>query len=153
VDEAGLQFDLHFDHIGVVVPDIDAGRRFLEAALGISQWTAVFEDPGLGVAVQFGRALDGPVYELISPLGDTSPVTAALKAGKNILNHMAYLTANIASAGERLRAQGCYPAGEPRPALAYGGRRVQFFVSPLRFLIEIIESPGHAHTFVEGPAR
>jgi methylmalonyl-CoA/ethylmalonyl-CoA epimerase len=46
-----------------------------------------------------------------------------------------------------LRAQGCCPAGAPQPAVAYGGRRVQFFVSPLRFVIELIEKPDHMHTF------
>ena len=145
--------ELRFDHLGVVVPDIAAGRAFLEGALGVSHWTAVTEDPGLGVYVQFGTSVSGgnpygPAYELIAPLGEASPIASALRGSKNILNHLAYLTADIAASETELRAQGCYATGPARPAIAYGGRPVQFFVSPLRFIIELIESPGHQHNFV-----
>ena len=129
---------LQFDHLGVVVSDIATGRDFLQSALGVSHWTPLIEDPGLGVTVQFGRAAAGPAYELIAPLGHTSPIHGALRGSKNILNHLAYLTEDIAASGAHLRAAGCYPTGEPHAAVAYGGRSVQFFVSPLRFILELI---------------
>lgn len=145
---------LTFDHLGLVVPDIATGRAFLQRALGISHWTPLIEDPALGVSVLFGSAHAngnpcGPAYELIAPLGERSPIASALRGGKNILNHIAYLTPDIAASASHLRAQGCYPAGDSQPAVAYGGRHVQFFVSPLRFIIELIESPGHRHNFEE----
>jgi hypothetical protein len=48
---------------------------------------------------------------------------------------------------EQLRAQGCVAAGEARPAVAYGGQRVQFWISPLKFMIELVEAPEHRHAF------
>lgn len=132
---------LRFDHLGVVVAEIEAGRGFLENALGVLQWTAVVEDVGIGVNVQFGTAGDGMVYELIAPRGEDSPVSKALQSGKHILHHVAYRTDDLAGAGERLLTQGCAATGEPQPAAAYGERKVQFFMSPLRFVVELIESP------------
>ncbi len=154
---AGNAPELRFDHLGVVVPDIAAGRAFLERALGVTHWTALIEDPALGVTVQFGTSATagnshGPAYELIAPLGDASPIATALRAGKNILNHLAYLTADIALSEAQLRAEGCHATGPAQAAIAYGGRPVQFFVSPLRFIIELIESPDHQHSFSAPPA-
>ena len=139
---------LFFDHLGLIVPEIVTGREFLASTLGITHWTPVTDDEGLQVSVQFGSsAADGLVYELVAPFGERSPIANALRTGKHILNHVAYRTANMEQAGKLLRTQGCYPAGEPQPAVAYEGRRVQFFVTPLRFIIELIEKPEHVHAF------
>jgi methylmalonyl-CoA/ethylmalonyl-CoA epimerase len=139
---------LEFDHIGVIVSDLAAGRVFLRGALGISCWTAPIDDPGIRVSVQFGSAPGSPlVYELVAPLGEGSPVANALRQGKGILNHVAYRTPSLAQAAGQLRALNCFPAGEAQPAVAYGGALIQFWVSPLRFLIELIEKPEHGHAF------
>jgi methylmalonyl-CoA/ethylmalonyl-CoA epimerase len=141
---------LQLDHLGVIAPDLDAARCFLERALSITRWTEVTSDPVLRVAVQFGTAEEGGlVYELIAPLGEESPISNALRSGKHILNHVAYLSADLTSSGEHLRTEGCWQAGPPLPALAYGGALVQFWISPLRFVIELIEKPGHRHAFAE----
>ena len=139
---------LKFDHVGVVVQEITEGREFLRATLGIEEWTEIFADPGIGVYVQFGRAPgDGPCYEVIAPLGEDSPVMGAVKTGKNVLNHVAYLTEDLGLEGERLRQRGCVPTAAAQPAVAYGGRRVQFWITPLRFMVELVEAPGHAHVY------
>jgi methylmalonyl-CoA/ethylmalonyl-CoA epimerase len=138
---------LRFDHIGLVVSDMAQGREFLEAMFGIDRWTQVFEDPGIGVLVQFGRTAEGPCYELISSLGDASPVATALKRGINILNHVAYLTADLDADAQRLQEQGSMMAGPAKPAVAYGGARVQFWITPQRFMVELIEAPGHEHAY------
>ena len=136
-----------FDHIGLVVEDLAAGRIFLETTLQVTAWTPITHDEALGVRVQFGRSQTTPTIELIAPLGASSPIAAALRGSKNILNHLAYTVPSLAESGQLLRDQGCHPAGDPRPALAYGGAPVQFWVSPLRFLIELIEAPEHVHPF------
>jgi methylmalonyl-CoA/ethylmalonyl-CoA epimerase len=139
---------LRFDHVGVIVRDMGAGRRFF-AALGVDRWTEVFDDPGIGVSVQFGLGDTGPCYELITPLGEKSPVAEALRTGQRILNHVAYLTADIDAEGQRLASQGCSATGPAHPAVAYQGRRVQFWVSPLRFIVELIEAPEHEHLYLD----
>ncbi|ADV84269.1 VOC family protein [Terriglobus saanensis] len=142
--------DLQFDHLGLVTSDLVTARAHLSITLGIQAWSQVFDDPGIGVSVQFGIGNNGsPVFELIAPLGETSPVAQALKQSRNILNHIAYLVPNLESAADHLRTQGCFPTGDPMPAVAYGGQRVQFFLSPLRFMMELIEAPAHQHRFFE----
>jgi methylmalonyl-CoA/ethylmalonyl-CoA epimerase len=140
--------DLKFDHLGLVTNDLSAARAHLSSTLGIEAWSQVFDDPGIGVSVQFGMGSNGsPVFELITPLGEASPVAMALKQGRNILNHIAYVVSDLDAAAGHLRAEGCFPTGDPMPAVAYGGRRVQFFLSPLRFMMELIEAPSHRHRF------
>ncbi|MBS1813513.1 MAG: VOC family protein [Acidobacteria bacterium] len=138
---------LTFDHLGLVVADLAAAREHLSATLGIVQWSEIFDDPQIGVSVQFGSGGVSPRFELITSLGEKSPVSRALSQGKNVLNHVAYLTHDLAAAAEALREQGCFPAGKAQPAVAYGGKPIQFFFSPLRFIIELIEAPGHRHLF------
>ena len=145
--DGGAMSGLKFDHLGVVVRELESGREFLRAGLGIGEWSEVFVDEGIGVYVQFGRGEDGPCYELIAPLGETSPVAGALQGGKHILNHVAYRTGAMEVEGERLRGLGCVAAGQALPAVAYGGKRVQFWLSPLRFMIELIEAPEHEHVY------
>lgn len=138
---------MQFDHLGLVVKSLAKGRKVLGQTLGIADWTQEFRDPVNGVLLQFGRDPAGMVYELLEPLDETSPVYPALSGGKAILNHVAYRVADLAAEAERLRGAGSAPAGEPKPAIAYGGKRVQFFVTPLRFVVELIEAPAHAHLY------
>lgn len=128
-----------FDHIGLFVRDIDEGRRQLQALLPIESWTDTVEDAGMNVRVQFGRDRSGIRYELVAPLAEPNPVSGVLAAGKNILNHVAYRCGDLDATGAALRGQGAAPLGRPQPASAFGGRRVAFFLTPLRFIIELVE--------------
>jgi methylmalonyl-CoA/ethylmalonyl-CoA epimerase len=142
---------MKFDHIGLVAPSLEQGREALQAILEIREWTADFADPVNKVHVQFGRDSSGICYELIAPLGDDAPIAKALSSGRNILNHVAYLVPDLAAARDRLRTAGAVPTAEPNPAIAYGGSRIQFFVTQLRFIIELIEAPGHQHQYMPLP--
>jgi hypothetical protein len=33
----------------------------------------------------------------------------------------------------------------------YGGRNIQFLITPLNMIIELIEAPDHAHEFLRAP--
>jgi methylmalonyl-CoA/ethylmalonyl-CoA epimerase len=136
-----------FDHLGLVAKSLARGRRGIGGALGISHWTEEIEDSVNGVRLQFGRDRAGVVYELLEPLDQTSPVYPALASGRAILNHVAYLVPNLASATEVLRSGGAGPTSEPKPAIAYGGARIQFFITSVRMIVELIEAPGHQHDF------
>lgn len=145
--------DWQFDHLGLVVKSLARGRKAIGEALGVERWTAELRDPVNGVLLQFGRDRAGVVYELLEPLDETSPVWAALREGKAILNHVAYLVPDLTAAGDHLRGAGWAPAGEPKPALAYGGARIQFFVSPVRMVVELIEAAGHQHAYLADLAK
>jgi methylmalonyl-CoA/ethylmalonyl-CoA epimerase len=70
-----------------------------------------------------------------------------LKRGVNILNHVAYLTADLDADAQRLQDWGSMMAGPAKPAVAYGGARVQFWITPQRFMVELIEALGHEHAY------
>jgi methylmalonyl-CoA/ethylmalonyl-CoA epimerase len=139
--------ELFFDHVGIVVADIEAGGATLTGVLGPLSWTQRFDDARLGVAVRFARDRSGMVYELIAPFGDTSPIARALKSRANLLNHMAYRTSSLDSGLKQARAMGALPVGAAAPALAFGGASVQFLMLPLGFLIELIEADRIVHVF------
>jgi methylmalonyl-CoA/ethylmalonyl-CoA epimerase len=138
---------LVFDHVGLVVPDLDSAMRQLRATTGAVEATARFDDPGLTVSVRFLRDRAGMVYELIAPFGEGSVVAATLARKRDLLNQLAYRTADLAKAVQHLRGQGCMPLGAPAPALAFGGAQVQFLFNPLGFVLELIEDTAPPHQF------
>jgi methylmalonyl-CoA/ethylmalonyl-CoA epimerase len=143
----GLIMDLIFDHIGIITTSLEKGRESLGALLPRLQWTRIFHDKHQQVAVQFAKDASGMIYEIISPEGDSSPVTNALANRKNLLNHIAYRVESLELAGEHLKKSSYRAITEPAQAAAFGGARIQFFLSDLDFLIELIEGPGHQHQF------
>lgn len=128
-----------FDHIGLFVRDIEIGRRQLSTLLPIARWTEVVDDSRMKVRVQFGIDGSGIRYELVAPLGEPNPVARVLDEGKNILNHVAYRCADFESTCAALRREGAVPLGRPQPATAFGGARVAFYLTPLRFIVELVE--------------
>ncbi len=136
---------MKFDHIGIVVPSLKAGREHLAAVFRIADWSDEITDEVNGVYAQFGRDGSGICYEVIAPLGEDSPMARVLVAKDRILNHVAYLVPDLDAAAARLRKARCMPLGAPKPGIAFGGNRLQFFISPLAFILELIEAPAHEH--------
>lgn len=130
-----------FHHVGIFTSDLNIGRVKLSSILPIESVSEPIEDPGLNVQVQFCTDSSGICYELVAPLGENNPVSGILLSGKAIINHVAYTVIDIDKASKNLRESGCMPLGRARPALAFDNRRVIFFMSPLRFIIELIEAP------------
>lgn len=138
---------LRFDHLGLVVNRLDRGRKYLVAGLGATQWTEQVHDAVNGVRLQFGRDASGICYELLEPLDAMSPVYAALKSGKGILNHVAYRVPDLQNWQVRMQEAGWARTSDPKPAIAYDGRLIQFFVSPVRLMIELIQAWDHEHIY------
>jgi methylmalonyl-CoA/ethylmalonyl-CoA epimerase len=138
---------MKFDHIGIVAESLKCGRKGLTDCFLIQEWSAEFSDSVNGVCVQFGRDAAGVCYEVVAPLHQNSPVQSALSGKRNILNHVAYLVEDLAAEQARLRVVGVRPVAPAKPAVAYGGRRIQFFVSPMCFILELIEAYDHEHSF------
>ena len=113
----------------------------------MDRWTQIFEDPIHRVVVQFGQDNSGIVYELVAPLGQGSPIAQALAKGQNLLNHVAYRTPSLEQAALALRGLGCIPLGRPAPAVAFGGQPVQFFLTPVRIILEVVQGQATVHSF------
>jgi methylmalonyl-CoA/ethylmalonyl-CoA epimerase len=140
-----------FDHIGIVVKDLPEGKSHFSELFRICRWTNVFEDHVNNVWAQFGEDQSGTCFELLAPLNEQSPINSALSKGTTILNHIAFRVTSIDAEAERLCGLGCLPIGEPKPAIAYRGKRIQFLMSPFLFIFELIEAPEHCHDYVDDP--
>jgi methylmalonyl-CoA/ethylmalonyl-CoA epimerase len=138
---------VRFDHIGIIVADLAVGRRMLRDQFAMAKWTQPFSDSVNDVHVQFGCDAAGTCYELIAPFSVSSPVRRSLRTGNNITNHVAYLVPNLAAARDKLVAANFSPVSDPNPAVAYGGAHIQFFMSPIYSLVELIEAPDHRHHY------
>ena len=138
---------LTFDHAGIVVRDLARGFRSIRELLPITSRTERFDDQQLGVSVQFLQDESGVVFELIAPLGSSSPVAKIASSRTGVINQFAYRVEDLARAGEYFRSNGATPTAPPKPAIAFGGALVQFFYVPEGFIIELIEAPGFSHRF------
>ena len=138
---------MRFDHIGITTPSLAAGRTLLERSVGVRSWTDIFEDEINDVWVRFGCDSSGLCYELLAPLTERSPIRRVLTQKVNTLNHIAYLVSDLRVQAAHLSSVGFAVVAEARPAIAYGNRPIQFFVSQSRLLIELIEAPDHQHCF------
>ncbi len=132
--------EMKFDHIGIFVKSLDEGYTYFQKLVSIVSVSEVFNDPFLKVSVRFLYDDSGICYEIVAPNGEGNPVDSVLKAKRNILNHLAYRVSNFDAAIMRLRENKCIPLGPAHPAVAFSGSRVMFFLTPLRMIIEIIES-------------
>lgn len=134
-----------FDHSGIVVAGRSDGRTVLRRSPGPRAWTEELGDPVNDVHVQFSRDASGLCDELIAPFSPKNPLRRAPAHGRQ---HR-----------QPRRLPGCRsgvparPAPGARfslsvdacPAIAYGGALIQFFMSPVFSLVELIEAPYHGH--------
>jgi methylmalonyl-CoA/ethylmalonyl-CoA epimerase len=141
---------MRFDHIGIIVAGLPGGLQMLRDQFAVAKWTRPFSDPVNDVHVQFGCDATGTCYELIAPFSAKSPVWRSHRTGTNITNHVAYVVADLAVARDKLIAADFSPVSDPSPAVAYGGAQIQFFMSPIFSLVELIEAPDHQHQYQEG---
>lgn len=138
---------LGFDHIGILTRDVDKATEEFGRMVNAAEATRRFDDESLTVSVRFLRDPSGVVYEMIAPMGENSIVSGALRKGVNIINQLAYRTPSIAGDIARLKPQGFMPLGPSKPAIAFGGASVQFLLSPMGFVVELIEASEHIHRF------
>jgi methylmalonyl-CoA/ethylmalonyl-CoA epimerase len=132
-----------FHHVGFVVPSISACVDGFSGSLGATDRSPVFEDPIQRVRVQFlgsGQA-NHPQVELVEPLGEQSPVFRFLQQGGG-LHHICYEVSDIEQQLARMRGLGASILRRPRPAVAFGGRRIAWVVTAQKLLIEYLEASG-----------
>jgi methylmalonyl-CoA/ethylmalonyl-CoA epimerase len=140
--------ELSFDHVGMVVRDLTSGFTNVCALLPIVSATKIYDDQVLAVSVQFLRDAGGVMFELIAPFGDSSPVANIAASGRGVINQVAYRVGNLAAAAEYFRARGATPTGVAKPAIAFDGAPVQFFLTKEFVVVELIESDGASRQFV-----
>jgi methylmalonyl-CoA/ethylmalonyl-CoA epimerase len=132
------------NHVGVATPDIEAGIAFWREVMGATVIGEPFDMPEQGVRVCFVDTPNGGTQiELLSPLGEDSPIAAFL--ARNPLggqHHLAFEVPDIAAARAEFEAMGKRVLGPTR--IGAHGTPV-FFVHPKDMggvLTEIMEAPG-----------
>jgi methylmalonyl-CoA/ethylmalonyl-CoA epimerase len=131
-----LVWRLH--HVGVAVADLDKAIETHQRLFGQTIAWGPIEDPMQKVTACFMRGTDGCLFELLAPLGDSSPLVGWL--AKQIgAYHVCYEVDDIDAALHHARTNRCVVISEPTPAVAFDGRRVAWFFTPTRQLTELLE--------------
>ena len=131
---------LRFSHMGVAVPSLEQALTMYQELFGYTVCSGPFDDPVQRVSVCFLETGDSrePTLELVAPNGKDSPVDQVLAKGIGAY-HLCYEVDNIESALDYVRSKGCIVISKPVPAVAFEGRRIAWFYTPTRQLIELVE--------------
>ena len=127
-------------HVGHVVASIEESidrYRVAVCALAVSE---IFEDPIQRARVAF---LDFPTpgrvqFELVQPAGPDSPVARFLEKGGG-LHHLCYEVDDLREQIVWMKSQRAILISSPKPAVAFGGRRIAWMRTPDALLIEYLE--------------
>jgi methylmalonyl-CoA/ethylmalonyl-CoA epimerase len=131
---------MKFHHIGYAVTSIQAYLDdFMAPVFAPESVSDTFADPIQQVRVCFVRMQGGTVIELVEPLGEQSPIHAYIGSKRGGIYHVCYEVPNLEAAIAAMRAKKCMPLGKPVPAVAFGGRRIVFMLTPQRDLVELLE--------------
>ncbi|HEY7204598.1 MAG TPA: VOC family protein [Methylomirabilota bacterium] len=134
---------MRFHHVGYAVAGIN--RYFKDFFLPLFapvRVSPIYEDPIQRVRVLFAEVSSGTLIELVEPLDEASPVTRFIGDARGGLYHLCYEVEDLDAAVKRFRKHRCLPLAPPAPAVAFGGRRIVFLMTPQRDLIELVEAGG-----------
>lgn len=129
---------MKIDHIGYAVKRIERAITAFQI-LGF-EFEPVIDDTDRNVKLAFGNK-DGLRIELVAPLDkkQDSPVDQYLSNAVGTPYHICYESDNLDAEISELKAKGYKVVIEPRPAVAFGGRRVVFMMNIGFGLMEIVE--------------
>ncbi len=125
-----------FQHVGVAVKDLATAARKFASVFGAVPDSEVIYDPEQQVRLQFMN-LGGLRIELLEPAGEPSPLDGILKRGIAIY-HVCHEIENLDAELARLSQSGVAIVSPPKPAVAFGGRRVAFVMCE-GLMIELVE--------------
>lgn len=126
-----------FHHTGMAAREFEASISLL-GSLGYELEHESFIDEHQGVLGQF-MILGNHRVEVLADLPGHSTLVPWLKQGELVPYHFGYLVNNLDSAILDVQGVGMRLIREPRPAVAFHGRRIAFLASRSRLLIELIQ--------------
>ena len=132
---------MKIDHIGYAVKRMDRAITAFQQ-LGY-EFEPVIDDADRNVKLAFGNK-DGYRIELVAPLDkkQESPVDQYLSNAIGTPYHICYESSDLDKEVEELKSQGYKVVIEPKPAVAFGNRRVVFMMNIGFGLMEIVELEG-----------
>lgn len=127
---------LSFHHVGVAVQDVAKAADHFGRVFGAVVDTPVYHDLQQGVYIQFVKLGDLRI-ELLAPGAGQSPVDGMLKRGISIY-HVCFEAEDFDARLNEWTSAGAQLVSSPKPAVAFGGRRVAF-VMVQGLMIELVE--------------
>ena len=127
-------------HIGYVVASIAESMDAFRASLGATSVSATYEDPLQDARVAFLRlpAAGAVELELVEPVSPGSPVARFLEKGGG-LHHLCFEVDSLARQIEAMKALKAALVRPPKPAVAFGGRRICWMLTREKLLVEYLE--------------
>lgn len=132
---------MRLDHIGVVVKDLEESRKYYEEHFGFDKCSALIDEPEQKVKIIFVKTgtAGSPDIEIIQPAQEDSAVYNFLKKTGGGLHHFAYEVDNLDESVQHFKKMKAVPVGRIYPGAGHSGRRVFWFYTKSRELIELIE--------------
>src|SRR5215475_4253591 len=125
------------NHVAIAVPDLVAAALHYRETLG-AEVSPPVPQPEQGVTTVF-ITLPNTKIELITPLGDASPIANFLARNPDGgIHHVCYEVADIRSARDQLLRQGARVLGDGEPKIGAHGKPV-LFLHPKDFCGTLIE--------------
>jgi len=130
---------LRLHHMGFVVADIVTAMPAFVRSMAAEWDGQIFEDPLQKAKVAFMTTRPGDAQiELVQPVGENSPVQRFLLQGGG-MHHLCYEVASLEAELASFRSRGAAIASRPKPAVAFGGRRIAWVITSEKFLVELLE--------------
>ncbi len=129
-----------FRHLGLAVSDLESATRIHQDLFGWKLLSGPFEDPVQEARVAFVGTGEpgGFVLELVAPAHERSHVARLLAKGMGAY-HICCEVDDLDGVVRELRSRGCLIVREPASAVAFEGRRIAWFYTPTRQLMELVE--------------
>jgi methylmalonyl-CoA/ethylmalonyl-CoA epimerase len=125
------------NHVAIAVRDLAKAASVYRNSLG-AEVSAAVPQPDHGVTTVFVN-LPNTRIELLSPLGDGSPIAKFLERNPDGgIHHVCYEVEDIVAARDRLKAGGARVLGDGEPKLGAHGKPV-LFLHPKDFCGTLVE--------------
>ena len=132
---------LRLHHVGFVVASINESMPGFLRSLAATWDGIVFSDPLQNVRVAFLSTGAGSAsIELVEPAGEDAPVQRFLRERSGGLHHLCYEVDDIEEELRRMRSEKAMIARRPKPAVAFGGRRIAWVITAEKLLVELLET-------------
>jgi methylmalonyl-CoA/ethylmalonyl-CoA epimerase len=129
-------FRLH--HVGYVTGEIESVTNAYVSRFGYERSTGIIHDPAQTARVQFLKIPGEHTYlEFVAPDSPASKLSAQAKRGG--LNHLCYLVGSMEEAIVTLENTDMKLISDPKPAIAFAGRRICWLFGPDQLPIELVE--------------
>jgi methylmalonyl-CoA/ethylmalonyl-CoA epimerase len=130
---------LQLHHVGYAVQSIEPAVETYVHRYGYRRASSIIHDPLQTAFVQFLQLPGDRVYlEFVAPDRPESVLAGAVKKGGG-MNHLCYTAVPLEQAIAHLESTGMRLIAEPKPAVAFAGRRICWLLGEDRLLVELVE--------------